>query len=253
LVVGVLQAEARGCRFCFRTAAQFPAARLGLERRPLRTAVTLGLATIGDRIVRAPPAERGDEESSSDPVEWKESRPAAARAGGLTMVGSYVPKTTEQLSRLADVEGLLQIELPVDQLLSARRHQRLVEVSKAVSAAIAAGQDVVVFTSRRLVSGETPAASLQIGARISEALVELLRNVEARPHYIIAKGGITSSDLATRGLDVKRAEVLGQLLPGIPVWRLGREAKFPGMIYVVFPGNVGGPDALVETLNVLNA
>jgi len=67
----------------------------------------------------------------------------------------------------------------------------------------------------------------------------------------MAKGGITSSDLATRGLNVKRAMVLGQLLPGVPVWRLGLEAKFPGLVYIVFPGNVGGPDALAHAIDVL--
>lgn len=46
--------------------------------------------------------------------------------------------------------------------------------------------------------------------------------------------------------------VRGQLLPGVPVWRLGAEAKFPGLDYVVFPGNVGGPDALTEAVRTLS-
>jgi uncharacterized protein YgbK (DUF1537 family) len=52
-------------------------------------------------------------------------------------------------------------------------------------------------------------------------------------------------------LGVKRAMVLGQILPGIPVWELGPETKFPGLPYVVFPGNVGGPDALKEVVRKL--
>ena len=32
---------------------------------------------------------------------------------------------------------------------------------------------------------------------------------------------------ATRGLGVKRAMVLGQILPGIPVWEFGSETRFP--------------------------
>jgi uncharacterized protein YgbK (DUF1537 family) len=40
--------------------------------------------------------------------------------------------------------------------------------------------------------------------------------------------------------------VLGQVLPGVPVWRMGEEAKWPELVYVVFPGNVGGPDALAR-------
>ena len=104
------------------------------------------------------------------------------------MVGSYVPATTRQLARLAEVEGLLQIELRVDQVLSARRHQTLADVSRIVATALSAGQDVVVFTSRGQVNADSPAASLQSGRRISEALVELLRSLEVRPKYVIAKG-----------------------------------------------------------------
>ena len=77
------------------------------------------------------------------------------------------------------------------------------------------------------------------------------RRLEVRPRYLIAKGGITSSDLATKGLGVKRARVLGQILPGVPVWELGPETKFPGLPYVVFPGNVGGPEALQDAVQKL--
>jgi uncharacterized protein YgbK (DUF1537 family) len=63
---------------------------------------------------------------------------------------------------------------------------------------------------------------------------------------LIAKGGITSSDLATKALGVKRALVRGQILPGIPLWEVGAESRYPGLVYVVFPGNVGGDDALVQ-------
>ena len=69
---------------------------------------------------------------------------------------------------------------------------------------------------------------------------------------MIAKGGITSSDVATRGLGVKRALVRGQLLPGVPVWRLGAEARFPGIDYVVFPGNVGSDTALADAVQQLS-
>jgi len=253
-VAGLLAAESHGRRFCFRTAAQFPAARLGLETRPLRTAWTLGLATMGVHEISGPST--NDAAMSLSGAPRKKAGDACKpeyRTGGLTMVGSYVPATTRQLSRLAEVEGLLQIELRVDQVLSARRHQTLAEASKVVATAISAGQDVVVFTSRGQVHADSPAASLQIGRRISEALVELLYHLEVRPKYVIAKGGITSSDLATRALGVKRAMVLGQVAPGVPVWRLGPEARFPGLIYVVFPGNVGGAETLADVIKGFSA
>ncbi|MCB0132090.1 MAG: hypothetical protein KDD78_14625, partial [Caldilineaceae bacterium] len=69
--------------------------------------------------------------------------------------------------------------------------------------------------------------------------------------YLLAKGGITSSDLATAGLDIARGWVLGQILPGVPVWQAGPESRYPGLSYIVFPGNVGGPDALTAVCHTL--
>jgi uncharacterized protein YgbK (DUF1537 family) len=71
--------------------------------------------------------------------------------------------------------------------------------------------------------------------------------------FVVAKGGITSSDIATKGLEVRRAEVAGPLLPPgiVPVWILPGDNDFPGMPYVIFPGNVGGPDSLARAIEVL--
>jgi uncharacterized protein YgbK (DUF1537 family) len=82
-------------------------------------------------------------------------------------------------------------------------------------------------------------------------LVSIVQALAVRPRYILAKGGITSSDVATQGLGVRRAMVLGQILPGVPVWQLGVETRHPGLGYIVFPGNVGGPEALGQTVTSL--
>lgn len=220
-VAGLLAAETQGKRFLFRTAAQFVAARLGLAPRPLW---------------QPPTAARS------------ENRSSARAPGGLTVVGSYVSKTTEQLRHLLAADTLEPVELLVSDLLT-DPDSPLTKAAQRIEACITAGRDVVVFTSRELVTGTDTSANLDIGAKVSAALVELVRSLRVRPRYVVAKGGITSSDLATRALGVKRAMVLGQILPGIPVWRLGDETKFPGLAYVVFPGNVGGPEALAEVIN----
>ena len=81
--------------------------------------------------------------------------------------------------------------------------------------------------------------------------MEIVSRLATAPRLIVAKGGITSSDLATKALGVSRATVRGQILPGIPVWQLGPESRFPGINYVVFPGNVGGPEALMQVVHTL--
>ena len=120
------------------------------------------------------------------------------------------------------------------------------ELSTEIVNRLSSGEDVLLYTSRRLVAGSLGDESLDIGNKVSTFLTQLVGGMAIRPRGIIAKGGITSSDTATRGLGVKKATVLGQIAPGIPVWRLGPEAKFPGLIYVIFPGNVGNEHTLKE-------
>ena len=75
--------------------------------------------------------------------------------------------------------------------------------------------------------------------------------IQTDDESVIAKGGITSSDVGTKALKVKRADVMGQINPGIPVWRTGAESRFPGTPYVIFPGNVGEVQTLREAVEVL--
>ncbi|KAL7906620.1 hypothetical protein GGI35DRAFT_458515 [Trichoderma velutinum] len=101
------------------------------------------------------------------------------------------------------------------------------------------------MTSRKLIVGDDGNSSLNIGSIIAEALVAILSGLETRPRYIIAKGGITSSNAATKGLRIRRAKILGQAAPGIPLWKCDEpSSKFPNLPFVVFPGNVGSDTTL---------
>jgi uncharacterized protein YgbK (DUF1537 family) len=42
--------------------------------------------------------------------------------------------------------------------------------------------------------------------------------------------------------------VLGQIAPGVPVWRSGPESRWPGLPYVIFPGNVGDSETLARVV-----
>lgn len=41
---------------------------------------------------------------------------------------------------------------------------------------------------------------------------------------------------------------MGQILPGVPVWSMASNSRWPGLPLVVFPGNVGGTEALAEAM-----
>jgi len=121
-----------------------------------------------------------------------------------------------------------------------------------VDKALLRGEHVMVYTSRQLITGKDAESNLSIGQKISASLAAIVQGISTRPRYLLAKGGITSSDVATQGLGVKRALVLGQIQPGVLVWQLGPECRHPGLAYIVFPGNVGGPKALVQIVNALD-
>ena len=104
----------------------------------------------------------------------------------------------------------------------------------------------MIYTSRKLVADKDPEISLLIGQKVSKFIVDLVKAVKSNPKAILTKGGITASDIAVKALGVKKAVVVGQVAAGVPVWKLGEEAKFPGMNYIVFPGNVGSDDTLKE-------
>ena len=89
---------------------------------------------------------------------------------------------------------------------------------------------------------------MRLSVHISNAVTGFVRDLTVRPRFIIAKGGITSSEVGTAGLHIKRARVMGQLLSGVPVWRTGPESKFPQMPYIIFPGNVGDENALYDAV-----
>lgn len=174
-------------------------------------------------------------------------------AGGLFVVGSHIDKSTRQLAALLASGRVAPLELEVDKLLDHSSRQAVINrLSAQASELLAAGRDCAIFTSRRLYAGTGGADSLRIAGIVSSCLIATVTAVTVTPRYLVAKGGITSSDLATEGLKVARAMVIGQILPGVPVWRLGAESRCPGMAYIVFPGNVGDDDALVRLQAILD-
>lgn len=175
--------------------------------------------------------------------------------GGLVIIGSHVKKTTEQLAELKKSDVLEFIEFNVHLVLDPQEFQReLDRVVQETNRLIREGKNVAVYTRReRLDLGEDKKEEeLKLSVQISDAVTSIVQRLEVKPNFIIAKGGITSSDIGTKGLEVQRATVAGQVRPGIPVWTTGSESKFPGMAYVIFPGNVGTKTDLREVAEMLS-
>jgi uncharacterized protein YgbK (DUF1537 family) len=175
--------------------------------------------------------------------------------GGIVLIGSHVKKTTQQFEELKNCKYPLEfIEFHASRVLEDGGLAD--EVKNVVAKAeefISKGKSVVVYTSRELVYLDTDDKDkiLEASVAISDAVTSVIGNLSIKPNFIIAKGGITSSDVGTKALRVKRATVMGQIKPGIPVWMTGEESKFPKMPYVIFPGNVGEITTLKEAVETL--
>ena len=215
------RAAALGGNYLLRCAAGLVRALGGIEKRPLLTSAEL----------------------------------RTGGGAGLVIAGSHVQKTTAQLERLLrDEPDLCPIRFDAS---AALREGALETESDRVLAeterSLAAGRTAVVYTSREVLRAGSgaPEDNLRLSTGISRTLTSLVSRLETVPSFLIAKGGITSSDVGTRGLGVRRAMVLGQLLPGVPVWETGGESRFPGLPYVIFPGNVGEEDALLLAVRKL--
>lgn len=174
--------------------------------------------------------------------------------GGIIVVGSHTKKTTAQLEELKKVQGIEFIEMNSDLVL---KPGALEEETRRIVAReeqlIADGITVCVSTKRTLlkVENDTPEQALVRSVAISDAVQKCVGLLKTTPAFVVAKGGITSSDVGTKALRVKCALVLGQIEPGVPVWQTGSESTFPGTPYVIFPGNVGEISTLKDAVEVL--
>ncbi len=168
--------------------------------------------------------------------------------GGLIVVGSHVPKTTAQLAHLQDSTKLSEYEVDVRALLFEKPVFASRVLAQKISEKLREGKDVLLFTSREVITTEGAEANLNIAAKVSGYLEKVVEELTLQPSFLLTKGGITSSRIATEALGVKRAMALGQVQPGVPTWELGPESKFPGMPFIIYPGNVGGVDGLSRIL-----
>jgi uncharacterized protein YgbK (DUF1537 family) len=222
VVLGLLEAEDAGKAFLYRTGPSFAQPLAGLDPLPPLTASDI----------------------------WPEGRPAGH---GLVVVGSHVGLTSRQVAVARERGGLTEIELDVPTVADpVRRDAHVAETTTRVVDALA-DSEVLLFTSRTLLRDVDPAVSLEIARTVSTAVIEVVRGaVPAEPAWVVAKGGITSHDVAVRGLGIRRATVLGQLLPGLVSVFRPVEA-FPAVIgtpYVVFAGNVGDETTLAYVIDL---
>ena len=163
---------------------------------------------------------------------------------GCFVVGSHVQKTTRQLKALLSADGIRGIEVDVMRILDEDK-QLFGEILSQMSEAETGGYTPVVYTSRQEIRLSDAGQRQKLGKTVSDFLVSLVAEMPFIPSYLVAKGGITSHDILTKGLHVRSATVLGQIVANVPCVMTDR---FP---YIIFPGNVGDDNSLRDVYEQL--
>ena len=224
LSLGLEEAERRGKKLLYRVGPPFVRARIGQDIR----------------------TELSGEEAYAGNV--------PSEAGGLIVVGSHVGVTTRQLKVLTDQHSAARIvEIDVEKLLGEEADAYLDQTVDTVVEALHGG-DVIVHTSRLLIKTDDPAESLRIARTVSAAVVAVVNRTLKTfpPRFVIAKGGITSSDVAAHGLEIRHAIVRGPMLPGIVSLWEPVDGPAKGIPYIVFAGNVGDDQSLADVTRKLS-
>ncbi len=217
-VLGLMRAEEEGRRYVYRCSASFVKSRGGFPDVPLLTAEEL----------------------------------CPSGGAGLVVAGSYVRKTSRQLGDLIG-SGLAEgVEVSVEGLLDpARREDVISSAVRRAEGILESGRTALIYTSRARLAAEGD-AFLAAGESVMSGLCGIVEGIRARTAFVVAKGGITSIEVARRALRARICQVAGQVLPGVPVWTMGPESRWPGVSYTVFPGNVGDECSLTRVVSILS-
>ena len=170
------------------------------------------------------------------------------------MVGSHVGLTNRQVEALVDRGGLVTILVDCDKVNDPFSREGLIETCTQSARDALRSEDVLIMTSRDLHLGPDADANLKIGRAIAAIVAEIVRGVlPAASTWLVTKGGVTSHKVLTRGLGLRRAEVVGQLFAGfVSLFRpLEAAAGALDIQCVIFAGDVGDDEALADVVEIL--
>jgi uncharacterized protein YgbK (DUF1537 family) len=183
------------------------------------------------------------------------ARYARSDQPGAVIVGSHVNKTTQQLQALLATPGTYGIEVPVGQLKEHPDQKPILlqDLLTQIHEVHSQGRTPVIYTSRQELTFADSQTRLDFGMAVSQLLMDLVQGLPKDLSFLISKGGITSNDVLSTGLQLRTARLLGQVLPGVSaVCTASDHPRFPDLPVVLFPGNVGDANALATVYQRLS-
>lgn len=207
IALGLLQAEHTGKQVTTRVASSFAAVRAGI---------------VGKKI--------------EDPISC---------FGPVLMVcGSHTEASTRQLMKLSEVLSVMPLYANVAALAGskAQAEEEKKRLEQKLREMLVSHRTVILATDRNLL---LPFDYLASGEMIMSGICEIIANVSELIGAVISKGGITSAEVARKGLSAQEAWVEGQLAPGVSLWTV-TTASGRQIPYAVIPGNVGNDTTLLQ-------
>jgi uncharacterized protein YgbK (DUF1537 family) len=207
-----IQAEKAGKKFLYRTAASFVKSITGISSVPLFL-------------------------------------PPKPKKTGLVIAGSFVDKTTRQIEYLTEKLKTKPIVVQTNVIIKNFTEYRQ-EINREIEERLLFGEIPVVCTQRTFTRTGQSKTDKNLSSELSDFLCAVVSNISVSLNFIVAKGGITSFEIAKNALGINSALVEGQIIKGVPVWKAN--TKFGNdLLYVVFPGNVGEDESLYQVVSNL--
>jgi uncharacterized protein YgbK (DUF1537 family) len=153
----------------------------------------------------------------------------------LVVCGSHTAASSTQLRQLSVLVGVEPIALDGRAITGTAQRA----VTRQLTTSLRR-RGVAILTTPR-----TYERTVDRGEHMMRSLVASVRTVRHAVDVVIAKGGITSAEIARSAFEADVAQVLGQPAVGVALWQLstpdGRLVP-----YVAVPGNVGEANLLAD-------
>lgn len=172
---------------------------------------------------------------------------------GVVIVGSHVQLSTQQVNHLLQQQYVRGIELGISELLHGKTPSDVVQTAvNLIRETLHQRLIPVLYTPREELQFPDTETRLHFGSQVAQVTSLLVHELPAEIGFLVSKGGITSNEILSHGLNLTRVRLLGQIAPGINVIRTPENhPQFPNLPVVIVPGNVGGVEILTTIVERL--
>ena len=163
----------------------------------------------------------------------------------LLIAGSHTDGATRQLAQISARWGEAEV---IDTALAMQNPIQAAASAITEGKLKLEGSSLAIITSgrHRLPEHNT----LAHGEKVMDSLICAVKELCTYADIVISKGGITSAEVARSGIGADDAWVLGQILPGISVWKV-KDRGNRELLLVIVPGSVGDSDTLMKVLEIV--